>query len=201
MQIPVFIDSVIYTQQKLLSHIDESALIPRCNYLHIVEITQSYRHPKTIRQPIASTHSRNYLVIQTWSLSVSLYNLHIVEITQSYRHRESDKRRKRSTHSRNYLVIQTIHTTMPTPHIYTQQKLLSHIDHILYGSHLRIYTQQKLLSHIDRLMGVVVKITIYTQQKLLSHIDTVSRVWPGIHLHIVEITQSYRQRDIRSRRC
>ena len=163
---------IIYTQQKLLSHIDDLTAAPEYD-IYTQQKLLSHIDSLSIEERICeSTHSRNYLVIQTPCRlrSVSV-NLHIVEITQSYR-----------------LCVLAVRLVF----IYTQQKLLSHIDFLNKYSLFLIYTQQKLLSHIDpgSIPGPVtnlhiVEITqsyrhqldkaldifIYTQQKLLSHID------------------------------
>ena len=106
-------EKLIYTQQKLLSHIDISHLPTNASDLHIVEITQSYR----LRYSTTPLNS----------------HLHIVEITQSYRHYRF--------HSQNRI-------------IYTQQKLLSHIDisslkeHFI---HLHIVEITQSYRHLDGL--------------------------------------------------
>ena len=135
-----------------------------CTNLHIVEITQSYRLYQEGADSFASTHSRNYLVIQTPKQAPTSHrHLHIVEITQSYRLKNSS------------LFVSTI---------YTQQKLLSHIDSLQRIIAESIYTQQKLLSHIDLPAGPVQPISIYTQQKLLSHIDnTYNNILAALSTH------------------
>ena len=224
----------IYTQQKLLSHIDIGKQVLMLIYLHIVEITQSYRlrfryvrrqhlHIVEITQSYRlDTGIVQFLLIYTQQKLLShidgpdglsdKQNLHIVEITQSYRPGERIQNHLSSTHSRNYLVIQTAGYNYEISFIYTQQKLLSHIDrtststkspylHIVeitqsyrlptVEQSSSIYTQQKLLSHIDALSHGSVR-PIYTQQKLLSHIDHQQGMEGVYYLHIVEITQSYR---------
>ena len=146
-------------------------------------------------------------------------DLHIVEITQSYRHLcklidalSIYTQQKLLSLIDTNKVANTLHT------IYTQQKLLSLIDALhdrLNVRHLHIveitqsyrltiwkqhqiiiYTQQKLLSLIDG--GASIPRTwIYTQQKLLSLIDGTHSLKSCPHLHIVEITQSYRLRFIK----
>ena len=151
MQIPVFIDSVIYTQQKLLSHIDTLifSLLPNI-----------------------STHSRNYLVIQTTRQSTERrQHLHIVEITQSYRHHYCQVP---SHHLHIVEITQSYRQGPENAHptaIYTQQKLLSHIDFSLLAApfvstHSRNYLVIQTASFVANLEA------IYTQQKLLSHIDS-----------------------------
>ena len=229
------------------------------SHLHIVEITQSYRLFFMLVIIYVSTHSRNYLVIQTAmndgkdsvnlhiveiTQSYRLYcglslplsylhiveitqsyrpdgscnaksdHLHIVEITQSYRREELDGKSKIIYTQQKLLSHIDLFISARTHVIYTQQKLLSHIDSFIFCEFsIFIYTQQKLLSHID-LPQCYLLHKIYTQQKLLSHIDrlritslgrlsTHSRnylviqtqahiVALAVHLHIVEITQSYR---------
>ena len=140
---------LIYTQQKLFSHIDLLIILPAWLHLHIVEIIQSYRQMDRVTVEDISTHSRNYLVIQTTFWQRLEQHLHIVEIIQSYRQRIRSERACESTHSRNYLVIQTNKTLNLHCNIYTQQKLFSHIDQPAPYGVRDIYTQQKLFSHID----------------------------------------------------
>ena len=142
----------IYTQQKLLSHIDKTQRFCAMQYLHIVEITQSYRQRYCQRNSLTSTHSRNYSVIQTLRISV---------------------------HSSS---------------IYTQQKLLSHIDGYngwpkqLQSTHSRNYSVIQTSQQPEANSPS-------THSRNYSVIQTSLNCRMLSDLHIVEITQSYRQQQ------
>ena len=165
----------IYTQQKLLSLID--ALHDRLNvrHLHIVEITQSYR---------LTIWKQHQIIIYTQQKLLSLIDGG-ASIPRTWIYTQ-----QKLLSLIDYIIVPVWRF------IYTQQKLLSLIDPTLCIIGINIYTQQKLLSLIDLCLcfGAAV---IYTQQKLLSLIDGTHSLKSCPHLHIVEITQSYRLRFIK----
>ena len=140
-----------------------------------------------------STHSRNYLVIQT--LPGRCRQLRIYTQQKLLSHidtQASPHQPPTSTHSRNYLVIQTTFQMYFKPFIYTQQKLLSHIDlktpHCLcqLSTHSRNYLViQTVCSALSRNLSTHSRNYLVIQTAMNDGKDSVN-------LHIVEITQSYR---------
>ena len=162
-----------------------------------------------------STHSRNYLVIQT--LPGRCRQLRIYTQQKLLSHidtQASPHQPPTSTHSRNYLVIQTTFQMYFKPFIYTQQKLLSHIDlktpHCLcqLSTHSRNYLViQTVCSALSRNLSThsrnYLVIQTSLQDQFNQYLSTHSRNYLVIqttliitfwqlYLHIVEITQSYR---------
>ena len=159
--------------------------------LHIVEITQSYRLGDPVHFHSLSTHSRNYSVIQTTTQVSTLTSTHSrnYSVIQTCKTNTSNVI---STHSRNYSVIQTLKHCLKLLLIYTQQKLLSHIDRKGHrreyiSTHSRNYsviqtrlhkqvrlasTHSRNYSVIQTYQTMITGKSIYTQQKLLSHIDS-----------------------------